>query len=209
MRDAASAPAVRLAVGVSQGLAKLVARSLLEPALHEPNLRLLCHEGEFDDLLAQLALHRLDVVLADRTASPNGNLKVFNHLLASSRLAWYAPAQWLAAGRDGFPRSLETVPVLLPSHRGAVRALLDHWFERRDIRPRVTGEFDDSALLKTFGAGGMGVFPAVERVADELRARYRVEPIGACDDVEERFFAIASERKVTHPLLQRLLAAAR
>jgi len=206
VRDAAAgARAVRLAVGVSQWLPKLVVRSLMQPVMAEPALRLICQEGDFDELIAELALHRLDVLLTDRPPPANANIKVYSHLLGASRLAWYAPRAWQAAGRKHFPGSLEKVPVLLPSKRGAVRPLVDRWFERQAIHPRIVGEFDDSALLKTFASDGMGVFPAAEQVEGELIAHYDVKPIGYCDDVEERFFAIGTERKVTHPLVKLLL----
>jgi len=205
VRDAVSAPTVRLAVGISDALPKLVVHSLMKPALDEPRLRLLCHVDEFEDLLADLALHRLDVVLADRPAPPNPNLRLYSHALGSSALAWYAPAALAAAARKGFPQSLARVPVLLPSVHAAVRARLDGWFERHAVAPRVVGEFEDNALLKTFGANGMGVFPADERVHDELTERYGVKRVGACDGVEEHFYAIGTEKKVAHPLVQLLL----
>lgn len=207
VRNAASATGVRLLAGISDGLQKLVVRSLMEPVLREPQLRLLCHVGEFDELLAELALHRLDVVLADRAAPPNPNLKLYSHLLGTSPLAWYACAELASDARRGFPKSLERVPVLLPTGHGALRARLDHWFERHGLHPQVVGEFEDSALLKTFGAGGMGVFPAAERVHDELVSRYGVRRIGRSEGVEEQFFAIGTEKKVAHPLVQRLLPA--
>jgi len=205
VRDAVSAPRVRLAVGISDGLPKLVVRSLLQPALTEPNLRLLCHEGQFDELVAMLALHRLDVVLSDRPAAPGVQLKAHSHALVSSELAWYAPPALAAAARRGFPQSLARVPVLLPTTHAAARALLDQWFERQGLRPNTVGEFEDSALLKTFGAGGMGVFPAVELVHDDLVATYGVRRVGRCEGVHERFYAIATPRKVQHPLVNRLL----
>jgi LysR family transcriptional activator of nhaA len=205
VRDAASTPSVRLAVGISDGLPKLAVRRLLLPVLAEPNLRLLCHEDEFEDLLGELALHRLDVVLADRPAPPNANVKVYSHALGSSALAWYAPANLHAMARRGFPQSMAEVPVLLPTTHAATRSRLDQWFERHSIKPRVVGEFEDSALLATFGAGGMGVFPAAELVHDRLTSRYDVKRVGACDGVEELFFAIGTEKKVLHPLVQRLL----
>lgn len=206
VRDAAVAPTVRLAIGVSDGLAKLAVWHRMRPLLDTPNLRLLCHDGEFDDLLGELALHRLDVVLADRPAPANPALKLFSHRLAASPLAWYAPPALAADARDGFPGSLGRVPVLLPTAHSAWRLPLDRWFERVGVRPRVAGEFEDSALLKTFGAGGMGVFPAAEGIDDELRARYRVERIGASEDIEETLYATVAERRVAHPLVQRLLA---
>ena len=209
VRDAASSPGVRLAVGISEGLPKLVVQRLMRPVLAEPQLRLLCHEGEQADLLAELALHRLDVVLADRTAPPNPNLKVYSHRLGSSPMAWYAPAPLYAAARRGFPKSLASVPVLLPTAHAAVRSGLDHWFERLGLRPRVVGEFEDSALLVTFGAAGMGVFPAAELIDEKLTSRYDVKRIGPCEGVEEHFFAIGTEKKVAHPYVLRLLPAGR
>ena len=209
VRDAVSAPQLRLAVGISDGLPKLAVRRLLQPVIDTPNLRLLCHEDEFDGLLADLALHRLDVVLADRAAPPNRNLKVYNHPMGSSALAWYAPPALLAAARQDFPRSLAQLPVLLPTSHAAVRQRLDAWFERHALRPRVVGEFEDNALLVTFGAAGMGVFPAPELLDDKLQSRYEVQRVAACDGVDEHFFAIAAEKKVLHPLVQRLLPAAR
>lgn len=205
VRDAVGKPSVRLAVGISDGLAKLAVRQLMQPVMHTPNLRLICQEDEFEDLLGDLALHRLDVVLADRPAPNNPNLKVYSHALGSSPLAWYAPALLLAAARKGFPQSLARVPVLLPTSHAAVRVKIDHWFERQGIKPNIVGEFEDSALLKTFGAAGMGVFPAAELVQAELIARYDVKRVGACDGVEEHFFAIGVHKKVRHPLVQKLL----
>jgi LysR family transcriptional regulator, transcriptional activator of nhaA len=204
VRDAISSPSVRLAVGVSDGLPKLVVRQLLQPVIQAPNLRLLCREGTFEELLAELALHRLDVVLADRAAS-NANIRVYSHALGASPIAWYAPPSLQAAVRKGFPQCLEGVPVLLPTKHVAVRARIDRWMESHSIRPRVAGEFEDSALLKTFGASGMGVFPAAEWVHDELVERYTVKRFGRCEGVEEHFFAISSERKVVHPLVRRLV----
>ena len=205
VRDAVGKPSVRLAVGISDGLAKLAVRQLMQPVMHTPNLRLICQEDEFEDLLGDLALHRLDVVLADRPAPNNPNLKVYSHALGSSPLAWYAPELLLAAARKGFPQSLARVPVLLPTSHAAVRVKIDHWFERQGIKPNIVGEFEDSALLKTFGAAGMGVFPAAELVQAELIARYDVKRVGACDGVEEHFFAIGVHKKVRHPLVQKLL----
>ena len=205
VREAGHAPSVRLAVGISDGLPKLVVRSLLQPTLGTPRLRLLCHEGEFDDLLADIALHRLDVVLSDRPAVPGPTLKVHSHLLGSSELAWYAPPALAAAARRGFPDSLSKVPVLLPTTHATARGLLDQWFERQGVRPNIGGEFEDSALLKTFGLGGMGVFPAVRLVQEDLVRTDGARLVGACEGVEERFFAIAPQRKLQHPLVQQLL----
>jgi LysR family transcriptional regulator, transcriptional activator of nhaA len=112
-----------------------------------------------------------------------------------------------AAARRGFPQSLARVPVLLPTEHTALRARLDQWFQRESVTPLIAGEFEDSALLKTFGAGGLGVFPAALLVHDDLTARYGVTPVGQCDGVQEHYFAVAAEKKLLHPLVRRLLPA--
>jgi LysR family transcriptional activator of nhaA len=206
VRDEAESRSIRLVVGISGALPKLVVHRLMRPVLDEPHLRLLCHEDDFDDLLGDLALHRLDVVLADRAAPPNPNIKLYTHPLGSSEVSWYGPSSLQAEARRGFPRSLQRVPVLLPSSHTAIRSRLDQWFERQAIRPKVIGEFEDAALLKTFGAGGMGLFPAADLIRPQLQAMYAVKRAGPCSGVEDQFFAIGTERKVHHPLVQRLLA---
>jgi len=205
VRAAASAAGPRLAVGISHGLPKLAVRLLLQPVLDTPQLRLLCHESHFDALLADLALHRLDVVLADRPAPAATGLRVYSHPMASSAMGWYGTPALRDALGAGFPASLAEVPVLLPTHHAAVRARLDGWLERHGIVPRLAGEFDDSALLATFGASGMGVFPAADLVRDKLASRYQLVRLGDCTGVEERFWAIDTEKQVRHPLVQRLL----
>lgn len=208
VRDAVSAPTVRLAVGISDGLPKLVVHRLLRPVIPEPHLRLLCHEGEFDELLGDLALHRLDVVLSDRPAPTNPNIKLYSHSMGSSAIAWYGSAEMVETAGKDFPQSLADVPMLLPTPHTAVRARLDLWFEQRAIRPRIVGEFEDSALLKTFGASGMGIFPAAEWTHENLLTHYAVHRLGPCEGVNEHFFAIGTEKKVQHPLVQRLLLPA-
>ncbi len=205
VRDAVSTPAVRLAVGICDGLPKLVVHRLLLPVIAEPNLRLVCHEGTLDELLGDLALHRLDIVLSDRTAPVNPNIKLYSHAMDSSTIGWYGTSALVQAASADFPQSLGAIPVLLPTAHTAMRDRLDKWFEQRAIRPRIVGEFADGALLKTFGASGMGVFPAAEWVHDDLLAHYAVQRLGPCDGVIEHFFAIGTEKKVHHPLVQRLL----
>ncbi|RYZ10814.1 MAG: LysR family transcriptional regulator [Comamonadaceae bacterium] len=206
VRDAATGQGLRLAVGISDGLPKLVVHHLLQPAL-DPGVRLLCHEDEFDRLLGDLALHRLDVVLSDRAAPPNPNLRLYSHALGEASLSWFAPVALADACKEKFPASLGTLPILLPTAHAAVRPRLDQWFERQGLRPQVAGEFEDSALLAAFGRAGMGAFPASHWSHDELLADPRVRLLGDCPDLVEHFFLISAERRIQHPLVQRLLPA--
>jgi len=205
VRDAATGQGLRLAVGISDGLPKLVVHHLLLPALQAPGMRLLCHEDEFDRLLGDLALHRLDAVLSDRAAPPNPNLRLYSHLLGEAPLAWFAPRRLARRSRAAFPACLADMPVLLPTAHAAVRARLDHWFERHGLRPRVVGEFEDSALLAAFGRSGMGAFPASRWSQEELLKDAGVKLLGDCPELVEHFYLISAERRIQHPLVLRLL----
>jgi LysR family transcriptional activator of nhaA len=167
-----------------------------------------CHEGEFEDLLGDLALHRLDIVLSDHPAPQNPNIKLYSHAIGQSSITWYATPALAKTATRPFPDCLADMPLLLPTAHTAVRARLDHWFEQRSIVPRIVGEFEDSALLTTFGASGMGGFPAADWVHDDLLAHYPVQKMGPCDGITEHFYAIGTEKKVQHPLAQRLLRPA-
>ncbi len=218
VRSAAESAGVRLAVGIPDGLPKLAVHRLLAPVLDEPGLRLLCHDDEFEDLLAELALHKLDLVISDRPAPSNPSLRLYSHPVGTSAMAWYAAPALAARMRserssarrrpaahvDDWLAALVAadVPVLLPTGHGVLRARLDHWFDRHGVRPRIAGEFEDSALLKTFGAGAMGVFPAAVMVEDDLVKRYGVERVADCDGVEEHFYAITPQKKVEHRLVR-------
>ncbi|HJV25573.1 MAG TPA: LysR family transcriptional regulator [Aromatoleum sp.] len=205
VQDAATAQGLRLAVGISDALPKLAVRHLLQPATQTPDLRLLCHEGDFDDLLADLALHRLDVVLADRPAPPNPNLRVFSHRVGRASVAWYAPAAVASAVQRPFPACLADLPLLLPTADSALRGRLDDWLARHGIRPQIVGEFEDSALLATFGESGFGAFPAPEMSSEELTGARGLTLIGRSPDVVEHFYAISAQRKVEHPAVRKLL----
>lgn len=205
LRNSQAKPSVRLTVGISDGLPKLVVRQLMQPVMLEPQLRLLCRENDFENLLGDLVLHRLDVVLADRIAPSNPSLKVYSHALGSTQMAWFGPEALSTQAKTNFPHSLASTPVLLPTQHAAVRARIDLWFERLGVKPNIVGEFEDSALLKTFAAAGMGVFPAPIWIQEHLHTSYGVEMISACDGVEDHYFAIAAQKKILHPLVQKLL----
>jgi LysR family transcriptional activator of nhaA len=207
VREAATGQGLRLRVGISDGLPKLVVRHLLQPALEAPGVRLLCHEDEFDRLLGDLALHRLDAVLSDRAAPPNPNLRLYSHALGEAPLSWFAPLGMATRCALPFPACLAEMPVLLPTGHSAVRPRLDQWFERQALRPQVAGEFEDSALLATFGRSGMGAFPASHWSHEELLKDPGLRLLGDCPELVEHFYLISAERRIQHPLVQRLLHA--
>ncbi len=210
VRDRATGRPLRLEVGVVDVVPKVVVRRLLEPALALPEpVRIVCREDSYERLLADLALHTLDVVIADAPVPSGSRVRAFHHLLGETGVSFFAAPALARAVRRGFPRSLHGAPVLLPLESSVLRRTLDHWFDRRGIRPRVVAEFQDSALLKVFGADGLGVFTAPSAVEEEVCRQYGVKVVGAAPDVKERFYAVSVERRLRNPAVVAISDAAR
>jgi LysR family transcriptional activator of nhaA len=210
VREAASGKVARLAVGLCDGISKLAAHALLSPVLATPTLRLLCHEGEFEQLLAELALHHLDLVLAGQPAPHNPNLRLMSERLVESPVDWYGPSALVhKTAVAGFPQSLARLPVLLPTGHSALRPRLDRWFDAQGLRPQIVGEFEDSALLAVFAARGLGVFPVSRFGAADVALMRGLRLLGPCDGVLEDIHAIRSRRGQHHPLVLQVMAATR
>jgi LysR family transcriptional activator of nhaA len=200
---------LRLVAGVLDVIPKRMASLLLQPAVDaHPGLHLVCREGPLPELLAELAVHELDVVLADVPATEQVKVKAFSHRLGDCGTSFFAAPRH-AALRRGFPRSLAGAPTLLPAEGTALRRALDAWFVAAGIQPTVTGEFDDSALMNDFGSRGLGVFPAPTALEDAVRAQYDVTVIGRLEEAREDFYAITVERRLRHPGVVALAEAAR
>jgi LysR family transcriptional activator of nhaA len=200
---------IPFSVGVADVIPKLVAERMLQSAVESvKDLRLVCREGPLPALLASLALHELDVVLSDGPAPESVRVKAFGHLLVECGVVFLA-APGLAQLRKGFPGSLDRAPVLLPAAGTALRQALEAWFEAREVEPTVAGEFDDGALLKAFGARGMGFFAAPEMIEKEVCAQYGVTVVGRAVELRERFYALTVERRLRHPAALAIAEAAR
>lgn len=201
---------LRLRVGVPDVLPKLVVYRLLKPALAmEEQVQLVCYEGKLQELLADLALHRIDLVLADSPLNPQDHVRAFNHLLGECGVTVFATPQLAKRYRKGFPLSLRDAPMLLPTHSSSIRRSLEQWFDQQDIRPTVNHEFEDSAILKVFGQAGEGLFVAPTAVEKEVARQYSVQQVGRLPAVKERFYAISVERRLKHPAVVAISKAAR
>lgn len=197
-------------VGAVDALSKVVVQRLLAPALTLGRpVRLSCREGALGDLVAELALHRLDLVLADAPLDPGLELRAFNHLLGESGIGFFATPALRERYPQPFPQVLGEAPLLLPAPRSALRGAIEHWLDRHDIRPQVAGEFDDGSLMQSFGQAGAGVFVGPRVVAGDIARQCGVTLIGVIDDVRERFYAISTERRLRHAAVAAVTEAAR
>lgn len=200
LKNGAEQRFITFRVGIADVVPKFVAHRLLAPVLElsEP-VRLVCEEDRLDRLLGELALHRLDMVLADRPMPPGTDIKGYSHPLGETGVAFLA-APALATRLTGeFPARLDRAPLLLPGRDSALHSALPRWLERQGLHVHVVGEFHDSALMKAFGEAGAGVFPIPAASAPDVGAHYKVECLGTTDELRERFFLISAERRLTHP----------
>jgi LysR family transcriptional activator of nhaA len=201
---------LRVVVGIDDVLPKEIAQRLLAPALAlKQPVRLVCREGALERLVANLAVHEIDLVLSDAPVTPSLNVRAYNHALGKCDVSWMATPTLAKTLRRGFPRSLGGVPVLLPTDDTAIRRALDQWLDKQDVRPIVIGEFEDYALLRQFARAGHGFAPVPGVLEEQFRREYGFSTVGQAAGVEAEFFAISVERRITHPAVRAIIGNAR
>lgn len=199
-----------LSIGIVSSMPKLIAERIVAPALEGDHpLRIRCHEASLEQLLGELAVHKLDIVLSDQPMPQGFSLRAYNHRLGESGLAFFAKKRVARRYKRDFPACLNNAPMLLPGQNSALRRRLDEWFDSNSIAPQVMGEFDDSALLKAFGEAGAGLFAAPAVIAAEVCKMYNMTVIGETNDVSEQFYAISPERRIKHPAVSLITETAR
>lgn len=201
---------IKFQVGVVDVVPKLVVYRLLEPALRLPEaVHIICREDRQERLLADLALHELDLVLSDTPLTPGGKIKAYHHLLGECGVTLVGVPSLIEAHREPFPQSLNQAPFLLPMEGTVLRRALDNWFAARQLQPRIVGEFEDSATLKTFGQAGAGLFAIPSIIEKEVLRQYQIRILHRIPEIRERFYAITVERKLKHPAVVAISETAR
>ena len=209
-KGSGSSQALDFRVGIADSVPKAMAYRLLEPALAmDEQVHLICHEGKFADLLGQLAVHRLDLVIADEAMGRQVSVKAYNHLLGSTAMSFFATAELRERLTGAFPHCLNGAPMLLQGASSAMRQRFDFWLTLHKLRPVAIGEFDDAALMKAFGAEGRGVFMAPAVLEAETAAQYGVQVLGRSTELIEEFYAVSVERRISHPCIAAITQAAR
>lgn len=199
-----------LKVGIAMVVPKLLAYRLLEPVLKmNETVRLICHEASLVDLLADLSVHKLDVVLADCPINPTLNIRAYNHLLGESGISFFSTPEQAKSLQADFPNSLDDAPMLMPSGGSTLRRDLEAWFERNEITPNIVAEFDDRALMKAFGERGTGIFTSPTAVEQDVLDKYGVRTIGRSTALTERYYLISAERRIKHPAVSAVTESAR
>ena len=197
-------------VGIADVVPKTIAYRLLAPALQlQDSVRIICKENSLDSLLAELALHRIDMVLADSPVPSSLNIRGFSHSLGDCGTSFLAKPEIADNLTGGFPQCLNGAPLLLPSEINQMQGRLLYWLDSLHIHPRIVGEFDDSALMKAFGQAGTGIFICPTAIASENMKQYGVSLVGSTEDLREHFYAISVERKISHPAVAAITETAR
>lgn len=202
--------AITLKVGVAMVVPKLLAYRVLEPVLQmEGPVKLICHEAPLVDLLADLSVHKLDMVLADSPINPALNIRAYNHALGESGITFFAVPKEAKRLRKDFPQSLHGTNMLMPSSGSSLRRNLEIWFQRLQVEPVIVAEFEDRALMKAFGERGSGVFTTPTAVEQDVMDKYGVQIVGRTDEVTENFYVISPERHIKHPAINTITQAAK
>ncbi|MBT3012763.1 MAG: transcriptional activator NhaR [Candidatus Thiodiazotropha sp. (ex Lucina aurantia)] len=201
---------ITLKVGVAMVVPKLLAYRVLEPVLQMSDpVKLICHEAPLVDLLADLSVHKLDMVLADSPINPSLNIRAYNHALGESGITFFAASEEAQRLRAEFPVSLDGQNILMPSSGSSLRRNLEIWFQRQQLEPIVVAEFEDRALMKTFGERGTGVFTSPTAVEQDVIDKYRVEVVGRSEEITESFYVISPERHIKHPAINTITQVAK
>ncbi len=210
LRSGAGSAEALFRVGIADAVPKSIAYQLLAPAiaLEEP-VRLICYEDTLERLFAELAIHKLDLVISDQALPSALGVKGYNHALGQCTMAFFATPALAQRYKPNFPNDLDGAPFLLPGEKAAVHTPLTRWFAEQHLHPRVVGRFDDSALMKAFGKTGAGIFPAPAILKDEIQAQYGAEMLGKIHAVTVRYYAISVERRLTHPAVIAISNAAK
>jgi len=199
---------LRFYVGVADSFPKLVTNEILKPVFGMPQMvHVICREGKMEDLLAQLAAHRLDLVLSDEPASSSANFKVFNHRLQETDTTFCAEKSLAAKLKRGFPKSLHDAPALLPSDNTTLRRALENWFQEQKVQPRVVAEFEDLALMKVMASEGRGFIAMPSIAAKDAVAHYGFHIVGQAQKCRVQYHAVTAERRIAHPAAQLILRA--
>lgn len=195
-------------VGISDAVPKSIAYRLLAPAMAlEESIKIVCREGKLEPLLGELAIHKLDLVLADRPMPSEMDIKGRSNQLSECGISFFATEKLTKEHGNEFPKNMDNAPILLPGEDSAIRKRLMHWLSAQRIRPHIIGEFDDSALMRAFGQAGIGVFTAPTIIEDEVLQQHNVIKLGQTDEVIERFYAISVEKRANHPAVVAINAA--
>ena len=200
----------KLSVGILNSIPKLIAFRTIAPALElEESIKVVCQEGEFETLLGDLAVHKLDLIISDRQVPAGLNVKAYNHKLGNSQIAFFAHKSIASRYIKKFPQSLNDAPLLLPASNNQMRRDLDDWFDEVGVRPNIVAEVDDSALIKAFGEAAIGLFPAPCAVSEAIESMYHAKLVGTIESVTETYYTISPERKIKHPGVLKITEEAR
>lgn len=210
LRGTSAGTPVEFRVGIMDGIPKTIAYKLLEPALKlDHEITIVCNEGSIEQLLANLSIHKLDMILADMPLTSAWSIKAYNHELGDSGLSCFASPSLASQFKKGFPNSLNQAPMLLPTDNSTIRRSINQWLTDNDLYPLIVGEFDDSALMKSFGQAGVGLFFLPSIIEQEICKQYQVKVIGRVSEIREKLYAISAERKIRHPAVAAVCDEAR
>ncbi|REL26487.1 LysR family transcriptional regulator [Thalassotalea euphylliae] len=218
-------------VGLTDGLPKTLISKWLSPALdNDQHVLLDCQDGNLDELLAQLTLHKLDMILTDLPLIADVELSVYCQNIGYSDIGFFAPMSEIKRPPSSKPKTplssspssatsneqlTNTFPVCLhqkrmvmPGFNTSLTRSLMQWFEVNEIKPDITVYANDIALMKSLGRDGFGMFPAPLIIKEEIMDKFHVGYIGKADNVTQEYHLITPQRSIVHPFVAKIVSMA-
>lgn len=192
-----------LRLGSVSTLSRNFQESFVRPLLDVPQVRLQLVSGRFDELLALLHAHTLDLVLANRAPRRQPGQTWHCRRIARQMVSLVGRKRRRSFR---FPEDLDGARLIVPGPESEIRVEFDALCERAGVVPLVVGEVDDMAMMRllTRDSDALSLVPSVV-VRDELKRRELFEQC-VVPDLYETFYAISVERRFQHPLLRLLLS---
>ncbi len=195
----------QLTIGVTDVIPKMLTFDFVKQVMKEAKTtRFIFKEGDFETLTSELAINKIDIIIADRAVAPGTSIRAFSHFLGESGISFFAKPNSVDIS-VGFPQLLHHASLLLPSEKSRMKAVFEGWFDDHHLHPDIVAEFDDSALLKRFGEEGYGIFAAPSIIKEAIISQYHVECVGHTNDIQERYYAIISSANQKRPLIKALI----
>ncbi len=182
-----------LKVGVVGTLPRKDVFDFLQLPIAKPYVRLEILSDSFEELLPKLLEKEIDMVLSHRKAPPEMK-SLFNYSLDQSSFVFVAKND-LKNLRRRFPKSIEGLPLFLPTHHRYIRSGIESFLKRHEIAATIKGEVQDSELLRLIAVSGEGVSVVERSAVNDLIKSKELVVLGELGELTEEYFLISFARE--------------
>lgn len=203
LHDRARPSKPTLHLGALDSIPKQITLRLVKVALQISPCQITLSEGRSDQLLRELAAHRIDLVVTNFLPIGTDGKGLYPKLISKKNIAIFAAPKFKSL-RKGFPKSISGQPMVLPTYDSKLRYDLDHWAKLHDIEFNTITESQDIAVKKLMAINELGlVATATHTVTQEILSGQLIE-IGQLQGLHEELYLLSANRKIPNPIAAKL-----